>query len=89
MEVDAVKKGNRAFMRKSVISKNGFIQVYYILFHLIASVPICNLTNSVLAEPTFVFLSNPTQVYHSMQISFFGKNKILRLINIGQDSWNL
>ena len=79
MEVDAVKKGNRAFMRMSVISKNGFNQVNHLFSHLIASIPICNLTNLVLAEPTFVFLSNPTQVYHSKQISFFGKNDIFTL----------
>ena len=34
---------------------------------------------SVLAEPTFVFLSNPMQMYHSMQISFFGKKEIFNL----------
>ena len=50
-------------------------------YFLISSVVIFNLKNSVLAEPTFVFLSNPvSSVYNPMQINFFGKIEILRLI---------
>ena len=49
---------------------------------LILSVTIYNFTNSVLAEPTFVFLSNPMRDYQSMQISFFGKSKCYRSFQV-------
>ena len=58
--------------------QSGKFLKYYLL---IPSVVIFNLKNSVFAEPTFVFLSNPVpSVYNPMQISFFGKNEILNEI---------
>ena len=50
---------------------------FFKYYFLISSVVILNLKNSVLAEATFVFLSDPvSSVYYPMQISFFGKNEI-------------
>ena len=82
MVVDVAKQDIQEFMRKSIISKNGFNQVNFLKYYfLIPSVVIFNLINSVFAEPTFVFLSNPVpSVYDPMQISFFGKNEILNEI---------
>ena len=63
---------------------------FFKYYFFIPSGVIFNFENSVFAEPTFVFLSNPIpSVYNPMQISFFGKIEILRLSHIGQDAWNL
>ena len=82
-EVDVAKQDIQEFTRKSIISTNGFVQVNFLKYYfLIPSVVIFNFKNSVYAEPTFVFLSNPVpSVYNPMQISFFGKNEIWNKIS--------